>query len=209
MDAFVILDREQYIKFTGHTPPEKEKYIPDESYTLTDKDWNMVDIFDSIMQMFSVAVAKRGLSITYAIDDVVVRDLIGDSNRLQQIIINLVNNAVKFTHTGKVEVDIQRVDKDIVRFSVTDTGIGLSKEQQSKLFQSFSQADGSTTRKYGGTGLGLSISKQLVEMMGGKIWVESELAKGSSFIFEIILPNGNIKNLQEKSQNLYVHHIQK
>ncbi len=100
---------------------------------------------------------------------------------------NLLGNAIKFTHNGDIYITIKKIDEKRLRFQIKDTGIGLSEEQQKKLFKSFSQADGSTTRKYGGTGLGLAISKQLVELMGGKIWVESKEGFGSSFIFEIEL----------------------
>ncbi len=114
-------------------------------------------------------------------------NLVGDPLRLGQILINLVNNAVKFTERGEVLVTValeeQLADHVKVRFSVRDSGIGMTSEQSAKLFQAFSQADTSTTRKYGGTGLGLSISKRLVEMMGGSIWVESEPGAGSTFHF--------------------------
>jgi PAS domain S-box-containing protein len=114
-------------------------------------------------------------------------NLVGDPLRLGQVLINLVNNAVKFTDRGEVLVtaalEEQLADRVKVRFSVRDSGIGMTSEQRAKLFQAFSQADTSTTRKYGGTGLGLSISKRLVEMMGGTIWAESEPGAGSTFHF--------------------------
>lgn len=116
---------------------------------------------------------------------------VGDALRLRQIIINLVNNALKFTHEGGVtiEMSILKSDNKTMRLKVEvkDTGIGIPPEKLSSVFEKFTQADNSTTRKYGGTGLGLSISKQLVEMMGGRIWVESSIGKGSNFIFEINL----------------------
>ncbi|MBE0504235.1 MAG: PAS domain S-box protein [Desulfuromonadales bacterium] len=114
-------------------------------------------------------------------------NLIGDPLRLGQVLINLTGNAIKFTEQGEITVRIERVatekNKVKLRFAIQDSGIGMSTEQQSKLFSAFSQADTSTTRKYGGTGLGLTISKQLVEMMGGKLTVESEAGKGSTFSF--------------------------
>jgi two-component system sensor histidine kinase/response regulator len=106
---------------------------------------------------------------------------------LGQILINLSNNAVKFTEVGEIVVSTELVKKDkaqvTLKFSVQDTGIGMTAEQAAKLFQPFMQADSSTTRKYGGTGLGLTISKRLAEMMGGEIWVESEPGRGSTFSF--------------------------
>ena len=115
------------------------------------------------------------------------RVLVGDPLRLGQVLVNLVNNAVKFTEQGEIVVRIEATsvsDDDVtLQVSVRDTGIGMNEEQRGRLFQSFSQADTSTTRKYGGTGLGLAISKQLVEMMGGDIRVESEPGVGSTFVF--------------------------
>ena len=116
----------------------------------------------------------------------------GDALRLGQILTNLLSNAVKFTHHGYVKLTIsveQRVDDVFtLRFNVRDTGIGMTEEQRARLFQEFTQADGSTTRRYGGTGLGLSISRKLVELMGGRIWAESLPGKGSSFIFTVQFP---------------------
>jgi len=124
----------------------------------------------------------------------------GDPLRIKQVLINLLNNAIKFTAAGEVTLIISVESNNVIRFEVKDTGIGLKKEQMSKLFHSFTQADGSTTRKYGGTGLGLSISKQLVEMMNGSIWVESEYGKGSTFICELPLPAGKKEKIQENGE---------
>src|SRR6185436_167170 len=114
-------------------------------------------------------------------------DLVGDPLRLGQILINYANNAVKFTETGEIDVVIrvreQTDDRVLLHFAVMDTGIGVSEEQRGRLFQSFQQADTSTTRKYGGTGLGLVISKKLAELMHGEVGVESEYGKGSTFWF--------------------------
>ena len=113
--------------------------------------------------------------------------LMGDALRLGQVLTNLLSNAVKFTHRGYVKllisVDTRDADGVTLRFTVRDTGIGMTREQIGRLFEEFTQADGSTTRRYGGTGLGLTISKRIVELMGGRIWVESEPGAGSSFNF--------------------------
>ncbi|MCK4974213.1 MAG: response regulator, partial [Sulfurimonas sp.] len=115
-----------------------------------------------------------------------------------QILTNLFSNAIKFTHDGKININVKKLDNNRVRFEIKDTGIGLSPRHQKKLFKSFSQTDGSTTRKYGGTGLGLAISKQLVELMDGKIWVESEKGIGSNFIFELELQEISEKEIKDK-----------
>lgn len=125
----------------------------------------------------------------------------GDPLRLGQILINLLNNAVKFTNEGKIELIIEPLNNKRVRFYVKDTGIGISEEHCLKLFEPFSQADSSTTRKYGGTGLGLTISKQLVELMNGRIWVESEVGIGSEFIFEVDLLPGDKNEIQTSIQD--------
>jgi signal transduction histidine kinase/CheY-like chemotaxis protein len=116
-----------------------------------------------------------------------------DPLRISQILTNLLSNAIKFTHKGSVELTINEISKDRFRFEIKDTGIGLTKIEQDKLFQSFVQANSSTTREYGGTGLGLAICKKLVEMMNGKIWVESQIGVGSNFIFEIDIEKKNYK----------------
>ena len=125
------------------------------------------------------------------------RSLLGDPLRLGQVLINLANNAVKFTDEGEIVVTIALVERSdgrsTLEFAVRDTGIGMTPEQQARLFQSFSQADASTTRKYGGTGLGLAICKQLVEMMGGEIWVESAEGEGSTFGFRVTLGLGEAR----------------
>lgn len=110
---------------------------------------------------------------------------VGDHGRLRQILLNLIGNAVKFTEEGEVVVQVEAMPKEIIHFSVRDTGIGIPADKQDRLFRSFSQVDGSTTRKFGGTGLGLVISKHIVELMGGVIWLESEEGKGSIFHFTV------------------------
>jgi PAS domain S-box-containing protein len=146
---------------------------------------------DQVLENLSAVVCHKAqdknLEFLIASPENLPPNLVGDPLRLGQILINLVNNAVKFTERGEVLVTValeeQLADRVKVRFSVRDSGIGMTPEQSAKLFQAFSQADTSTTRKYGGTGLGLSISKRLVEMMDGTIWAESEPGVGSTFYF--------------------------
>jgi len=149
-------------------------------------DFNLYHLVDTIENTLRFKAKEKGLIFEVEFANKISYELHGDSLRISQILINLLNNALKFTQKGFVKLYIFSIEDKFV-FEIIDTGIGMTKEQQSKLFQSFSQADSSTTRRYGGTGLGLSISKQLVELMGGKIWVESELGKGSKFCFELNL----------------------
>ncbi|MGB6376319.1 MAG: response regulator [Syntrophobacteria bacterium] len=151
-------------------------------------DFTLDEVLDNLASLTSVKVReKEDLEVLFATAPDVPRFLVGDPLRLGQILINLVNNAVKFTDSGEIVVSTQLVWQDqerlTLKFSVSDTGIGLSEEQIARLFQAFSQADTSTTRKYGGTGLGLAISQRLVNMMGGEISVESQPDQGSSFSF--------------------------
>jgi two-component system sensor histidine kinase/response regulator len=147
-------------------------------------------VFENLYNLIGLKAAENGLLLHVDIADNVPDALQGDPLRLGQILVNLVNNAIKFTEKGSVVVSVELMEREekqvILHFSVTDTGIGMTPEQQKRLFQLFSQADSSITRKYGGTGLGLSICKRLVEMMDGKIWAESVYGQGSSFQF--ILP---------------------
>ena len=134
---------------------------------------------------FKAHEKRLELVVDYSVD--IGKNFFGDSLRIGQILTNLLTNAIKFTDKGEIAIIVKILTDNRMQFEVKDTGIGLNEEQKNKLFKSFSQADGSTTRKYGGTGLGLVISKQLSELMNGRIWVESELGIGSSFIFEIEL----------------------
>ncbi len=137
----------------------------------------------------TVRAQQKGLDLNFDVDPQVVDLVAGDPGRLRQILVNLVGNAVKFTTSGGVTISAQRESQGdehmTVRFTVKDTGIGIPPERQKEIFSSFTQADSSTTRKYGGTGLGLTISRRLAEMLGGRIWVESEPGTGSSFCFTV------------------------
>jgi len=148
-------------------------------------------VLDNLANLATVKVReKENLELLFATSGDVPRNLLGDPLRLGQVLINLTSNAVKFTEEGEIivatEVANSEDNKVTLKFSVKDSGIGMTPEQQSKLFQAFSQADTSTTRKYGGTGLGLTITKSLVEMMGGNIWVESRPGVGSEFVFTAV-----------------------
>jgi two-component system sensor histidine kinase/response regulator len=153
--------------------------------------FSLDQVLNNVSSMFSLRVQEKGLSLSFRIAPNVPLALIGDPLRLGQVLINLLGNAVKFTSSGEIwvstEVVAKETDSVTLAFSVRDSGIGMTAEQQAKLFQPFTQADGSTTRKYGGTGLGLTISKQLVERMGGKIGVESKTNIGSTFTFTVVL----------------------
>jgi len=150
-------------------------------------DFQLEDTLDNISTLVGIKTQEKGLELLFKTDPSVPTALVGDPLRLGQILINLSNNSVKFTDTGEIVVSTELIKKDdakvTLKFSVRDTGIGMTAEQAAKLFQPFAQADSSTTRKYGGTGLGLTISKRLAEMMGGEIWVESESGQGSTFSF--------------------------
>ncbi|MEZ4591320.1 MAG: PAS domain S-box protein [Chloroflexota bacterium] len=142
--------------------------------------------------------SEKGLPLSYIIKARVPNHVVGDIGRLRQVLVNLLSNAIKFTDAGEVKLTVSQSpqaadnahpDKLVLQFSVQDTGIGILPEQLDRLFKSFSQVDASATRKHGGTGLGLAISKQLVEMMGGHIWLESEFGRGSTFYFTIATEN--------------------
>ncbi len=151
-------------------------------------EFDLLETLDNVANVITVkAQEKEDLEVLFNLDSQVPNFLVGDSLRLNQILVNLGNNAIKFTERGEIvvttKISERSDDKVTLQFSVRDTGIGMTVEQQNKLFQAFSQADTSTTRKYGGTGLGLTISKRLVNMMGGEIWIESEAGQGTTFNF--------------------------
>jgi signal transduction histidine kinase/DNA-binding response OmpR family regulator/HPt (histidine-containing phosphotransfer) domain-containing protein len=153
-------------------------------------EFNLEDVLENMANMVPAKAREKQLEILFATAPDVPLSLVGDPLRLGQILLNLTNNAIKFTEKGEIVIFTELLGKNdeqaTLRFSVRDTGIGMTAEQAAKLFQPFTQADSSTTRKYGGTGLGLTISKRLVEMMNGDIRVESEPGKGSTFIFKAV-----------------------
>lgn len=151
--------------------------------------FNIKELVEEIIKTHSPRVIEKGLDLNYTFSSTIPQFLNGDPNRIRQILNNLISNAMKFTENGEITVTVKKItninDEVELKFIVSDTGIGIAAEDIGRLFQSFSQVDGSFTKKFGGTGLGLVISKQLVEMMGGSIGVESEKGKGSTFFFQL------------------------
>lgn len=156
---------------------------------MEDIEFSMDDVLDNLSDLLGFKALDKGLEFLFLKDPNIPDALMGDPLRLGQVLTNLINNAIKFTESGeivvRVEILTQKPGAIQLRFSVQDSGIGLSQAQQLKLFKAFSQADASTTRKYGGTGLGLVISKRIINQLEGEIWVESELEKGSTFYFTV------------------------
>jgi len=178
------------------------------------EDFDLRSCIEEVMDLFAQKVATKGLDLIYEIDMNVPPQIIGDSLRLKQILINLINNAIKFTHKGEVYLKVFLVSssddnqKIVLGFQIKDTGIGIPENKIDFLFDSFTQVDASTTRRYGGTGLGLAITERLVKLMGGEIKVESQLGIGSTFIFSqqtevstkdrIMPPSDNMSELYGK-----------
>lgn len=164
--------------------------IEAKKFTLEKSIFSLQEMVNDVFAMFSYKANEKDLALTYDIDDSIPHNVIGDPLRLQQILINLVVNALKFTESGSVKVCVTSKSHNghnELTFKIIDTGIGMSEEEVSNLFQPFSQVDSSFTRKYGGTGLGLMISKELIELMGGSLSVQSTPAIGSVFSFTVML----------------------
>ena len=165
-------------------------------------DFNLRDSLGDTLKTFGLRALERGLELSFDVSSDVPDALVGDPGRIRQIIVNLVGNAIKFTHRGEVflqvKIESENAGTVLLHFIVSDTGIGIPADKQALIFEPFSQADGSMTREYGGTGLGLSISSRLVELMGGRIWVESEVDHGSRFHFTVRLATQQtpLKNIQ-------------
>jgi len=151
--------------------------------------FNLKSLVENLEQTQMIKVQEKSLNIRTEVAEDVPDTLIGDPYRLNQILLNLLNNSIKFTEQGEIVLAVRLTssqgNKAHLNFSINDTGIGIPKEKQTTIFQSFTQANDSITRRYGGTGLGLSICKKLIELQGGKIWVTSETGKGSNFQFEL------------------------
>ncbi|KAI0381922.1 hypothetical protein F5Y04DRAFT_270587 [Hypomontagnella monticulosa] len=169
------------------------------------------------LKTLAVKANEKFLDLTYRVDSSVPDYVVGDSFRLRQIILNLVGNAIKFTEHGEVSLTIQKAEgvppKDrreyAIEFVVSDTGIGIPPDKLDLIFDTFQQADGSMTRKFGGTGLGLSISKRLVNLMGGDVWVKSEFGKGSSFYFTCVvkLADGEVASIEKQLKPYKGHQV--
>jgi signal transduction histidine kinase/DNA-binding response OmpR family regulator len=169
-------------------------------------DFNLDKVLENVSNLISEKASTKGLELLFDVESAVPTQLKGDPLRLGQILINFCNNAVKFTERGEIVVRARVQDKDqesqLIYFSVSDTGIGLTQEQMGRLFQAFEQADASTTREHGGTGLGLAISKRLAQLMGGDVGVTSEMGKGSTFWFTARLGNGVVTKRHDVTPDL-------
>jgi two-component system, sensor histidine kinase and response regulator len=161
--------------------------------------FDLHEVLNNLSSIIGTKAAEKGIELIIDVEPQLIHFLVGDPLRLGQVLVNLANNAVKFTESGSVTIEVRHIEKETshqdkhsitILFSVKDTGIGLSEAQIAKLFHSFSQADTSTTRKYGGTGLGLTISKKLTKLMNGEIGVKSEQGKGSNFYFTAVFGPG-------------------
>jgi PAS domain S-box-containing protein len=175
--------------------------------------YHLRQCIEEALDLLVSRASEKGLEMIYMVDGLAPQTVIGDITRLRQVLVNLLANAVKFTEQGEIVLSVisQQLDHSRYQlyFAIKDTGIGIPQQRMDRLFQSFSQVDASTSRKYGGTGLGLAISKHLAEMMGGTMWVESEVGKGSTFHFTIVVetsseslkPSEKLNTLQPRLTN--------
>ncbi|MCH7995562.1 MAG: response regulator, partial [Planctomycetes bacterium] len=170
-------------------------------------DFELVPTVEGVMDVLARRASEKGLELICNVDPAVPHCLHGDPGRVRQVLVNLVGNAIKFTERGEVTVEVQvehRNDQKVsLLFTVSDTGIGIPEDRKTAIFENFTQVDGATTRKYGGTGLGLAISRQLVDLMGGTISVESTLGQGSTFGFRITLPLAESQETERGSPKSY------
>ena len=173
--------------------------------------FSLSELLDSLLVTLQLSAEEKGLELHVDLQPDVPDRYIGDELRLQQILLNLINNAIKFTHQGHVSIEVRVEDGKAagsqvgLGFRISDTGIGIPSQIQNTIFSSFSQADTSTARQYGGTGLGLAISKQLIEKMGGRIWLESEEGVGSTFSFTVYLQKDNAVKRTHQAEQAPVH----
>jgi len=174
---------------------------------LEEFEFSIAYLIEDVLDLVSATELDRKIELIYNIEESVPDYVFGDSTRVQQVLVNLVRNAIKFTEEGEVVIFVKKIRDEEgyinLQFAVKDTGIGIPKKKQEKLFKSFSQVDASTTRKFGGTGLGLAISKRLVELMNGEISVESKTGVGSTFRFSIDMKKSNKELEVEKTVNLH------
>jgi len=172
-------------------------------------DFNLGTLVEDVFRILRTKLNNKPINLYFKINDNVVRNLSGDPTRIKQILINLVDNAIKFTEDGEIGLRISLEEsknfpskEHTLKFVVEDTGIGIPEDRKNAIFESFTQANTSVSRKYGGSGLGLTLCKNYIENMGGKIWIESEVGKGSKFIFTVTFPEGNPVNSSSSAENL-------
>jgi signal transduction histidine kinase/ligand-binding sensor domain-containing protein/DNA-binding response OmpR family regulator len=171
---------------------------------MEEKDFDLRTCIEEALDLFAGKAANIGLDLIYQLENDVPNQVVGDSLRLRQVLLNLVGNAIKFTQRGEIFVGVHLRKKESreleLEFEVRDTGIGIPEDKLNRLFKAFSQVDASTTRKYGGTGLGLAIAEKLIGLMGGRIWIESTVGKGTTFFFTLRT------RLSDKPVQTYVHY---
>lgn len=215
-----IDERETYLNAIRHSAENLKVIINDlldlsaiESGKLKFEEipFNLHDLLPPLISTFTYQAREKRLTLDYSIDENLNKILLGDPVRLNQVLINLISNAVKFTHTGSIHVHckVERDEKSVcwVRIEVKDTGVGIPTEKLNTIFESFSQADASVTRKYGGTGLGLTIVKQLVDLQHGKIMVTSQEHEGSTFTVLIPYTIGKTRSFNQASDDAKVHTV--
>jgi len=183
--------------------------IESEKIEIEEIEFDPIVEFESGIESYGAKAAEKNIDLGFYMDPALSKPLIGDPNKIKQVLVNLISNAVKFTpERGRIDILIQKVqtykDQVTVMFSVKDTGIGISDEQKGKIFEAFSQADSSTSRKFGGTGLGLTISKKLVKLMGGQLDLASKEGRGANFFFSLILREVSCETKEEKFDNIRI-----
>jgi len=181
-------------------------------FELSPTEFGFERMLQSVVNVVNFRVDQKQQKLMVKIDEAIPKNLIGDDQRLAQVITNLLGNAVKFTpEKGSISLEARFLQEEndvcTIQISVSDTGIGISTEQQARLFQSFAQAESTTTRKFGGTGLGLAISKSIVELMGGRIWIESELGRGATFAFTIQVKQGGERTHRLLASNINLGNV--